>query len=170
LLGWEDSGMAAPFAKEIMEVRYYGNVYYRDVPEIGSRKQSRKAGWGNRKNEDKADLFEKMALGMETGQFVPRSEALIVERGEYEREKGKIIHAPTKNRGAVETNHGDRCIASGVAYLVYTDRSAGVNTDYEGENRGRIAEYGSFLWCEQQERCRICADDPDFGLRDILQD
>ena len=166
-LGWEDSGMAAPFAKEIMEVIYYGNVFYREVPEIGSRRKSRKAGWSNRSNEDKAELFEKMALAMETGEFTVRSEDLIRECGEYEWEKGKIIHAPTKNRNAVETNHGDRCVAAGVAWLVYSsDKTPGkIDTN---EETGEAPEYGSFLWREQQERRMASSAGPEFGIRDVV--
>lgn len=166
-LGWEESGMSAPFAKEIMEVICYGNVYYREVSEIGSRRKSRKAGWSNRKSEDKADLFEKMALGMETGRFIPRSEDLIRECGEYEWEKGKIIHAPTKNRNAVETNHGDRCVAGGVAWLIYSEDRTTLKIDTT-EETGDTPEYGSFLWREQQERERMNSADPEFGIRDIL--
>lgn len=166
-LGWEDSGMSAPFAKEIMEVIYYGNVFYRDVPEIGSRRKSRKSGWSNRNNEDKADLFEKLALGMETGEFTPRSEDLIRECGEYEWEKGKIIHAPTKNRGAVETNHGDRCIAAGVAWLVYSADQIPGKID-TSEETGETPEYGSFLWREQQDQRRANSAGPEFGIRDVV--
>jgi len=166
-LGWEDSGMAAPFAKEIMEVIYYGNVFYREVPEIGSRRKSRKAGWSNRSNEDKAELFEKMALAMETGEFTVRSEDLIRECGEYEWEKGKIIHAPTKNRNAVETNHGDRCVAAGVAWLVYSSDNTPGKID-TSEETGETPEYGSFLWREQQERRMASSAGPEFGIRDVV--
>lgn len=117
LLGWEDSGMAGPFAKEIMEVRYYWNVYYRDVAEIGQKKKTKKSGWWNGKDEHKADLFEKMALGMETGAYTVRSVDLIRECGEYEWDKGKIVHQPTKNRGATEKAHGDRCFVKGTMVL-----------------------------------------------------
>lgn len=167
LLGWEDSGMSAPFAKEVTEVLYYGNVYYREVAEIGSRRKSRKVGWGNRKNEDKADLFEKMALGMETGKLILRSHDLIKECGEYEWENGKIIHAPTKNRGAQEVNHGDRCIAAGVAWLIYSqdDPQGKIDT---GEETGETPEYGSFLWREQQERRKVGNGSPAFGFRDVV--
>lgn len=167
-LGWEDSGMSAPFAKEIMEVIYYGHIYYREVPEIGSRRKSRKAGWSNRRSEDKADLFEKLALAMETGQFTVRSEELVTECGQYEWDSGKIIHAPTKNRNATETNHGDRAIAGGVCYLVYEDRQTGKNLDNRMEEEDTIPEYGSFLWCERRERCKVDSDSPDFGLRDVV--
>lgn len=167
LLSWEDAGVTAPFAKEIMEVICYGNVYYREVPEIGSRRKSRKAGWGNSRTEDKADLFEKMALGMETGRYIPRSTEMVVECGEYEWEDGKIIHAPTKNRGAVDKNHGDRCIAAGVSWLVF---SADRSTDAVDKETQQLQnpEVGSFLWRERQEIPQVDADSPDFSIRDVM--
>jgi hypothetical protein len=166
-LGWEDSGMSAPFAKEIMEVIYYGNVFYREVKEIGSRRKSRKAGWSNRNSEDKADLFEKMALAMETGTLTVRSEELVKECGEYEWENGKIIHAPTKNRKAVETNHGDRCISMGVAWLVFSSEEFTGKID-TGEETGETPEYGSFLWREEQEQRLRRNKGPGYGIRDVV--
>ena len=167
LLGWEDSGMAGPFAKEVMEVLYYGNVYYRDVPEIGSRKKTRKAGWWNGKDEHKADLFEKMALAMETGGYTIRSTDLIRECGEYEWDNGKIIHQPTKNKGATEKAHGDRCIAAGVAWLIYLEGLEAVSID-TGEETGQIPEYGSWLWRERRERPVAKSGSPEFGLKDVV--
>lgn len=165
-LGWEDSGMSAPFAREIMEVICYGNVFYREVPEIGRRAKSRKAGWSNRSNEDKADLFEKLALAMETGAYTPRSEDLIRECGEYEWEKGKIIHAPTKNRNATETNHGDRCVGAGVAWLVCQSEEPAGKVD-TSEETGETPQYGSFLWRERRERT-VANGSPGFGIRDLV--
>lgn len=167
LLAWEDSGMAATFAREVMEVLYYGNVYYRDPPLIGSHKTTRKAGWWNGKDEHKAELFEKMALAMETGDYTVRSEDLIRECGEYEWEKGKIIHQPTKNTGATEKAHGDRCIAAGVAWLVYAKKTGGVALDTNVVS-DQTPEYGSFLWREQREQPRVTSDSPEFGLRDVV--
>jgi len=168
-LGWEDSGMVGPFAKEIMQVLYYPNVYYREVPEIGSKKKTRKAGWWNGKDEDKSDLFEKMALAMETGACIIRSEDLIRECGEYEWDSGKIIHQPTKNRGAMEKAHGDRCIGFGVVYLVFSeDLIDGIGVD-KNEDAAITPEYGSFLWCEQQEQKRVVgAGSPSYGLKDVI--
>ena len=167
-LGWEDSGMAGPFAKEILEVLYYGNVYYREVAEIGVRRKTRKAGWWNGKDDDKADLFEKMALAMEMGAYTIRSEDLIRECGEYEWEKGKIIHQPTKNRGATEKAHGDRCIAGGVAWLLYSEGFHGIGIDKDVES-GETPEYGSFLWREQREQNRVEPGGPAFGLKDVVR-
>jgi hypothetical protein len=167
LVGWEDSGMVGPFAKEITEVVYYNNVYYREVAAIGVKKKTKKPGWWNGKDEHKADLFEKLALGMETGRFKPRSEELIRECGEYEWENGKIIHQPTKNRGAQERAHGDRCIGAGVCWLIYGEGLGSLSID-SGEERDETPEYGSFLWCEQREKPRVDADSPEFGLRDVV--
>lgn len=166
-LGWEDSGVSGPFAKEVMETICYGNVYYREVEQIGSRIKTRKAGWGNRKDDDKNNLFEKMALAMESGRFTVRSEDLIRECGEYEWEKGKIVHRPTKNIDQSEKAHGDRVIAGGVAWLVYSEdlRTDRIDT---GAETGEIPEYGSWLWREQQERQRVNADSPDFGIQDVV--
>jgi hypothetical protein len=166
-LGWEDSGVSGPFAKEVMETRCYGNVYYREVAEIGLRKKSRKAGWRNSKDEDKADLFEKMALAMESKRFIVRSEDLIRECGEYEWEKGKIIHRPTKNLDQSAKAHGDRAIAAGVSYLVYSEdlRTDRIDTDVE---TGETPEYGSYLWREQQERQRVDSDSPEYSIRDVM--
>lgn len=167
LLGWEDSGMVGPYAKKITEVLYYGNVYMRDVPAIGIKRKTQKPGWWNGKDEHKADLFEKLALGMETGRYKPRSMDLIRECGEYEWENGKIIHQPTKNRGDMEKAHGDRCIGAGVAWLIYAESMDSVSLDKVSDNSD-TPQYGSFLWREQRERPKVASDSPDFGLKDVL--
>lgn len=166
-LGWEESGVSGPFAKRIMEHHCYGNVYFREVAEIGSRKKTRKAGWKNARDEDKAGLFEEMNIAMASGDFIVRSEELIRECGEYEWEKGKIIHRPTKNVDGNEKAHGDRCIGAGVAYLVYADKMESKAVD-SSEETGQTPEYGSFLWREQQERKQEKAGSPDYGIRDLL--
>lgn len=168
-LGWEDSGMARPFAKEIMEVLYYGNVYYRDVEAVGQKKKTKKPGWWNGKDEHKADLFEQLALAMESGVYTPRSVDLIRECGEYEWEGGKIIHAPTKNKGAKEKAHGDRCIAGGVSYLIYSESVLGIDYKEKSEDTSSV-EYGSWLWRERQERKVRTPDDPEYGFLDVVCD
>jgi len=168
LLGWEDSGVSGGFAKEITEVLYYGNVFFRDVNQIGSQKVSRKAGWPCR-DDDKADMFEQMALAMEDGRYIPRSEDMITECGEYEWDGGKIIHAPTKSRGkaSLDKNHADRAVASGGCWLVYLRKNIGRKID-SSEETGEIAEYGSFKWREDQERKQAKIGSPQFGIRDVL--
>lgn len=166
LLGWEDSGVSGGFAKEIMEVIYYGNVFYRDVNQLGSQKKSRKPGWPCR-DADKADMFEQMALAMEQGEFVPRSEEMVVELGEYEWDGAKIVHAPSKNKGATEKNHADRAIAAAGAWMVYNTDNADAKIDTAEEN-GQTPEYGSFLWREQQERRGVKSGSPRYGIRDIV--
>lgn len=166
LLGWEDSGVSGGFAKEIMEVLYYGNVFFRNVTQLGSQKKSRKPGWPCR-DADKADMFEMMALAMEQGKFTPRSEEMIVELGEYEWEGSSIVHAPSKNKGATEKNHADRAISAAGAWLVFNTDNVAVKID-SSEEIGHIPEYGSFLWREQQERHDVKAGSPAYGIRDII--
>lgn len=166
LLGWEDSGVSGGFAKEVMEVLYYGNVFYRDVTQLGSQKKSRKPGWPCR-DADKADMFEQMALAMEMGKYIPRSEDMVTECGEYEWDGDKIVHAPTKNRGATDKNHADRAVAGGGSWLVYSTDNAGDRVD-SSEETGGIPEYGSFLWREQQERKQGKVGSPGFGIRDVV--
>lgn len=167
-LGWEDSGMAGSFAKEVMEVWYYSNIYYREVAEIGLKRKTMKAGWWNGRDEHKADLFEQMALGMEMDDFKVRSVELVGECGEYEWEGGKLIHVPTKNRGATEKAHGDRVIAAGVAWLLYSEGLNAIHLDSD-EETGQTPEIGSFLWCERQEQKAQCdPGSPRFGLRHVV--
>ena len=166
LLGWEDSGVSGGFAKEIMEVIYYGNVFYRDVTQLGSQKKSRKPGWPCR-DADKADMFEQMALAMEQGKFTPRSEEMITECGEYTWDGAKIVHDPSKNKGASDKNHADRAIAAAGAWLVFNTDNAGTKID-TSEESGQTAEYGSFLWREQQERRVVKSGSPGYGLRDVV--
>jgi hypothetical protein len=166
LLGWEDSGVSGGFAKEVMEVMYYGNVYFRDVTQLGSQKKSRKPGWPCR-DADKADMFELMALAMENGTYVPRSEEMIVELSEYEWEGAKIVHAPTKNKGATEKNHGDRGISGAGVWMIYSKDNLQNKVDSSSEI-GQNPEYGSFLWRERQEQKKLRTDRPVFGIRDLI--
>ena len=99
--------------------------------------------------------------------YTPRSEDLIRECGEYEWDSGKIIHQPTKNRGAQEKAHGDRTIAGGVAWLIYGEGLGGVSIDSGGES-SETPDYGSFLWREQREKKKVESDSPEFGLKDVV--
>ncbi len=169
LLGWEDSGVSGGFAKEVMEVLYYGNVFFRDVTQLGSQKKSRKPGWPCR-DADKADMFEQMALAMEVGDYIPRSEEMITECGEYEWDGDHIIHTPTKNKGVTEKNHADRAIASGGNWLVFSTDNAGNTLDKGRESGDSTPEVGSFLWRERQERPREKTGSPAFGIRDVVSE
>ena len=166
LLGWEDSGVSGGYAKEIMEVLYYGNVFYRNVTQLGSQKKSRKPGWPCQ-DAEKADMFEQFALAMEDGKCIPRSQEMIVECGEYEWDGTKIVHAPSKNKGASDKNHADRAISAAGCWLVYNTDSVVDKID-TSEEIGHIPEYGSFLWREQQERRGVKIGSPAYGIRDII--
>lgn len=166
LLGWEDSGASGGFAKEIMEVLYYGNVFYRNVTQLGSQKKSRKPGWPCR-DADKSDMFEQFALAMENGKCVPRSEEMILECGEYEWDGASIIHAPTKNKGATDKNHADRAISAAGCWLVFNTDNAPDKID-TSEETGQTPQYGSYAWREQQERRSVKTGSPRYGIRDVV--
>ena len=104
---------------------------------------------------------------MEMGRFIPRSEEMITECGEYEWDGDKIVHAPTKNRGVTGKNHADRSIAAGGCWQVFSTDNAGNSID-TSEETGTIPEYGSFLWREQQERGQAKIGSPRFGIRDVI--
>lgn len=170
-LGWEASGpTGTQFGKVVVEDCSYQNVYYRDVEEIGSRKKTRKVGWYNGSDEDKGELFEELGMAFEDGTFIPRSEDMIRECGEYEWEAGKLIHRPSKSAGELEKAHGDRCIGAGVARLLCKDRPT-TEVDRGGANRDN-PEYGSFgwrQWREEQDLNRWSDDVPQASIEDVLR-
>jgi hypothetical protein len=149
-----------------MEVIYYGNVFMRPVTQLGTQKKSRKPGWPCR-DADKADMFEQMALAMEQGKFIPRSEEMIVECGEYEWDGAKIVHAPSKNKGASDKNHADRSISAAGCWLVFNTDNVATKID-TSEEISQTPEYGSFLWREQRERSVAKKGSPQYGIRDII--
>jgi len=105
---------------------------------------------------------------MEQGKYIPRSADMLVECGEYEWEGSKIVHAPTKNKGATDKNHGDRAIAAAGAWLVYSTDNSGEKVD-SGDEKGKNPEYGSFLWREQQDRRVSNPGSPRYGIKDVLR-
>jgi hypothetical protein len=160
--------VAKPFAKEVARLGY-SNILMRDTEEIGSGKKTKKVGWWNGSDEDKADLFEAMEIAWQTGDSIPRSVEMIVECGEYEWVGGKLVHRPTKNAKGDLRAHGDRCIAYGVAWHCCQDRPlVASGTDEEPVQK---APYGSIAWCMEREalESHVWDDDrPQMELRDLL--
>lgn len=164
-LGWEITGpTGAKFGEEVMEGQYYGNVYYRDVAQLGSRAKSRHPGWANFKDEDKGKLFDDLGLAMEEGSFIPRSAEMIQECGEWEWDsKGKIVHKPTQRAGIAPASHGDRCVAGGVLNLLLMDRRRTVGIDKSPESVEGEPPYGCLAWRIGQEKLRKQALDDGSG-------
>jgi hypothetical protein len=109
-------------------------------------------------------------MAFEEGTFMPRSEDLIRECGEYEWQAGKVVHRPTKTSGDSEKAHGDRCIAAGVARLLCKDRPV-TSLDRTGGNLEN-PEYGSFAWRqwrESQDQKRWNDDQPQATIEDVLR-
>lgn len=168
-LGWESSGPGAIFEKVVIEDLNYTNIYWRDVEEVGRRAKSRKPGWLNANDESKGELFESLAIAMESGSFTPRSEDLLRECGEYEWDKGKLVHRPSKTAGIDGKPHADRAIACGVMWLCAEDVGA-TNVDNRPEML-QNAPYGSPAWRHQRDMERNAApdDEMEFGLKELLE-
>jgi len=108
-----------------------------------------------------------MALAMESGKFIPRSAEMITECGEYEWDGAKIVHSPSKNKGAADKNHADRSIASAGCWLVFSNDNVVDKID-SSEEIGQTPEYGSFAWREQQERNHVKSGSPRYGIRNVV--
>ena len=172
-LNWETTGpTGSTFGIEVLEVLYYANVYMRDAPEIGSLAKTRKAGWANYRDEDKAKLFEDLCIAMEEGEYVPRSEDMVIECGEWEWANGKIVHKSSRTAGIDEKAHGDRCVGAGVANLLLSERRL-TGIDKKGAEAQDEAPYGCLAWRIGREKLRKGKlDDTDdgggFGIRELL--
>jgi len=146
-LGWEATGpTGTAFEREVMEMMGYYNVYYRERTQGITVRLEKKPGWWNGSDDDKGMLFEQLCAAMDEGQFIPRSDEMIKECGEYEwNDTGKIVHAPTRIRGASANKaHGDRCVAGGVANLLYMEKMQG-RVDKVEEQRQDV-KYGTLAW------------------------
>jgi hypothetical protein len=147
---WEETGPGGSlFSKEVLDEIYYPNVYYRDVEEIGTGKKTRKAGWSNRRKDSKADLFEVIGCAMDDGLFIPRSEDLVRELGEYEWDGINVIHKSSNTAGETGGAHADRAIAGGVAWLGCKDHERG-GVDKIDETPQDLP-YGSLAWILDQQ-------------------
>lgn len=92
---------------------------------------------------------------------------MIVECGEYQWDGTKIIHAPSKNRGATDKNHADRAISAAGCWLVFNTDNIIEKID-TSEESGQTPERGSFLWREQQERQSVKSSSPAYGIRNVI--
>jgi hypothetical protein len=150
-LGWEATGPGSLFEEAVVTDCDYWNIYWRDSEEVGTGAKTKKAGWWNGSNDAKQKLLENLELAMQDGDFIPRSEDLIRECGEYEWVDGKIVHKPSKQDGIDEKQHGDRCIAAGVAQLLCTDRPIS-RLDKNPEDVQTV-QYGTMAYrLQQRER------------------
>ena len=70
-------------------------------------------------NDDtKLALFEGMVAAIASGTYIPRSEELLEECGQYEWKNGKIVHVgstKSEDEGAKGKSHSDRVIAASLS-------------------------------------------------------
>ena len=107
-LMWEANGPTGGlFAKTVMTELFYPNVYKEERARQTAGSKSG-AGWNNNQQQSKDDLFAAFWVGMDDGEYTPRSADMIKECRGWEWEKKKIIY-----KGEA---HGDRAIAGGLCW------------------------------------------------------
>jgi hypothetical protein len=111
LLIWESAGpTGGGFKKEVMQEINYSNIYWRGKEDSFFDEKTRIPGWLNNRIEHKRELFERLEIAMDDGDFMPRSEDLIKECGGWEWKDPKTMIY----KG---TGHGDRAIAAGMCRI-----------------------------------------------------
>lgn len=130
-LSWEANGPGQGFTNRVKEVQY-GNVYYRRDMQARGYKKTKKLGWWT-DDSTKEIMFQEMLSQVKAGEFIPRSELMLKECGQYVRKGDKIEHvlvaeADDSVKGKA---HGDRVIAMCVGLQGARDRplAAGVKQD-----------------------------------------
>ncbi len=166
-LAWEATGPTGQaFSQEIDRKLHYGNVFYRSEG---------KKGWWNNSADAKGLILESLGSAIAEGDFVPRSDDLLREIGEYEWELGVAVHKASKVLGVPSKSHGDRAIAAGVCWLAAKER--GLDRVDKQEQPAQNSPYGTFAW--RQERARKMAEKKDiyevsdeegnFGIANLIQ-
>jgi hypothetical protein len=180
-VAWEATGpCGAGFGKELVEGLGYGNYYERrtvwrsrrDV-DGGVGGSGGKPGWWNNTDQAKVVVFEGLCVAMQEGRFTPRSIELVQECGEYEWERGKIVHRAARLNDGDGKAHGDRAVAAAVAWMALAELRSAVSAAVDKEGAGwEDAPYGSWGWREQREEKlhrRWTDDEPQFSLGDLLR-
>ena len=169
---WEATGPGGRlFSQEVIDAIGYGNIFYRDSEDLKSGRKTNKAGWWNGTKEAKADMFEVLACAMDDGKFIPRSEDLVRECGQYEWEGDRVVYkggATTDDAGGA---HGDRAIAAGVAWMGVKDRAI-VGVD-KPEEPPHDARYGTLAWRMEKDRAarrrlEEAGESRDYTIQDLL--
>lgn len=113
-----EANFGGAYLNTVIETLSYPNLYYRESDIEGLHRKTEKPGFWMKDDDTKLKLFELLQAGMATGSYIPRSEAMLIECGEYEWAKGKIIHigsTKTDDEGAKGKAHADRVIAAALA-------------------------------------------------------
>jgi hypothetical protein len=129
-----EANFGGAFMNQVIEHYQYPNLYYRESEIEGVKERTKKPGFWMANDDTKLKIFELMQAGIANRTYIPRSEDLIIECGEYEWSKGKIIHIGsrrTDDDGAQGKAHADRVIAAAVGIFEAVDMLGSEHTDDE---------------------------------------
>lgn len=147
LMIWEGNGPGMTFGNTVIETGYR-NIHYRREERSITKKQSTIPGWWSGK-ESRASLIADFRQGIDSGDFIVRSEDVLEECHSYiVDDTGAIVHSGASDRsdptGARE-NHGDRVIAAALTWM----RMKSKRTEKKTEPQ---APYASYAWRVQRRR------------------
>jgi hypothetical protein len=146
-----EANFGGGFLKVVEDELCYPKLWQRETSVYGLKKLTKKTGFWMTNDDTKLALFEGMVAAIAMGTYIPRSEDLLEECGQYEWKNGKIVHVgstKSEDEGAKGKSHSDRVIAAALA--VY-EMGQSISPDEtrelieenapEGSMAKRIAEY-----------------------------
>jgi hypothetical protein len=127
LLGWETPGPGLIFGGEVYHEIGFKNIYWNvNDPFSGARKESENPGW-NATTKAKVNLHGEYYAALRTGEFVNWDKASLEETLSYVHYKGTVEHPKSRKNedaSAEGSNHGDRVVADGLAWLMAKRQSS----------------------------------------------
>jgi hypothetical protein len=123
LLCWERNGPGTNFGKRVYELNYPNLWYGVKKVSVGGYQKAEQAGW-HASTEGKDQLITSYMFAISTRQFIERCELTLKECLQYRWKGGHVSHPEqeavgardNRDQGTVGVNHGDRPIASGLAW------------------------------------------------------
>ena len=113
-----EANFGGAFFKVVEDELSYPKLWMRETQISGLKKLTKKTGFWMTNDDTKLALFEGMVAAIASGTYIPRSEELLEECGQYEWKNGKIVHVgstKSEDEGAKGKSHSDRVIAASLS-------------------------------------------------------
>lgn len=128
-----EANFGGAFFLALDEIGYH-NVWQRETEISGLKQFTKKVGFWMNDDNTKLALFEGLQAAICSGSYIPRSESMLTECGEYEWKNGRIIHigsTKTDDEGAKGKSHSDRVIAAALSVYARGDMRGEDSDDIE---------------------------------------
>ena len=145
--------------KVVEDEMCYPKLWQRETQISGLKKLTKKTGFWMANDDTKLALFEGMVAAIAMGTYIPRSDEMLEECGQYEWKNGKIIHVgstKSEDEGAKGKSHSDRVIAA--ALSVY-EMGESTSPDDHDEIAESVAPEGSMA-ARLRDIDEVSTDDP----------